>query len=41
MKNAALWAVSCVALVRSDISEEIVAPIIRVKRSSELVTELA
>jgi hypothetical protein len=41
MKNAVFWDVRGVALVRTDVSEERIGSIIRVKRSSEIGTKLA
>jgi hypothetical protein len=40
LENAVMWDVIRMALVRIDISEERIAPIIRVKRISELETTL-
>jgi hypothetical protein len=37
MRNAIFWMLRCAALVRTDVSEERVASIIRVKRLRELV----
>jgi precorrin-6x reductase len=41
MKVAAMWNITCVVLVRADVSEEHIASIIRVTRIGELVTTLA
>jgi hypothetical protein len=41
MKNAVFWDVTPVALVRTDVSEERMAAIIRVKRIGEVETTLA
>jgi hypothetical protein len=41
LKNGVFWDVSRVAVVRTDISEERIAFIIRVKKVSELGTTLA
>jgi hypothetical protein len=41
MKNAVFWDLRCVTLVRTDVSEELNASIIRVKRICELGTTLA
>jgi hypothetical protein len=41
MKNAILWMLHCVALVRTDFTEECITSIIRVTGISELGTMLA
>jgi hypothetical protein len=41
MKNAVFWDVTPLALVRTDVSEERIASIIRVTRIGELGTTLA
>jgi hypothetical protein len=41
MKNGVLWDVCHVALVRTDVSEELSAPFIRLTRIGELGTTLA
>jgi hypothetical protein len=41
MKNAAFWDICRVALVRTDVSEERIASIIRLIRISELGTTIA
>jgi hypothetical protein len=41
MKNAVICDVTSVALVRTDVSEECIASIIRVRRLGELGTTLA
>jgi hypothetical protein len=38
MKNAVFWNVTPVALVRTDVSEELIASIIRMTRIGKLVT---
>jgi hypothetical protein len=41
MKNGVLWMLRCVALVRTDVSEELSASFVRVTRIGELGTPLA